>query len=296
MKKLTILFLFLLSQTETIFSQDSLSVYEKTVQMSRGPHKGFAVMIPQVSLKMISSDWKKYLKENSDGSIKEIDGEYFLARTVIENMGKDSMSVRTIFNDIGSKVELIAFYSLNDTDFIAMSSPQADAIKKFMNEFAIKEYKKVVSEELQQSEKLFDLKENELHRLEKDSEKAKDKISDNENDIAKLKQEISSGIREQETASTAIYRQTELLKTMVGSSELKTGEEKKLKQLQKEKEKLEKENEDRHKDIAKKEKQNTELTKIIELNQSENIPVKKAEIQKQKENVDAVKAKLNNIK
>jgi peptidoglycan hydrolase CwlO-like protein len=98
-----------------------------------------------------------------------------------------------------------------------------------------------------------------------------------------------------ETKSGEVDQQSETVKD-IDASDQKMDEEKKLKQMNKEKSKLAEEITSLKKNIDKNNMQIDDLQKKLELNTSINIPAKKLEIEGQKEVVSNLSKTLNSIR
>ena len=82
---------------------------------------GFSVKIPQTKLKDVVSYWKKNIHNKNKINVKEIDGEYYLAKTIIPELSKDSIIIYSVIKENSTDVEVVSFFSNNDIDFY--SSP-----------------------------------------------------------------------------------------------------------------------------------------------------------------------------
>ena len=121
------------------------------------------------------------------------------------------------------------------------------------------------------------------------------KIKNNERDINNLESEIKSNLNEQEINSKAIYHQQQIIATFLEKSDLKSQEEDKLKDLEKIKKKLVKQNNGFHNDIDDLEADNKSLKKKIAVNEDETIPLKKSDKDKQRLKIANVEVKLKGI-
>lgn len=282
----------------TVFAQDTLKVYEVKKTFSKGNHNGFSVKIPKAKLKEVISGWKKNINQENKISIKEIEGEYYLAKTIIPELSSDSIIIYTIIKPNPTYVELVSFVSGDDSIFYSFASHPSISlnISEFIRNFAANEFRKVVNDELKLEQKKLIALEEDIKKLERDNESYEKKIKSNERANERTQEEIKSNLQLQELKSASILQQQKILVTYLTQSEQKIDEEKKIKSLQKEKRKLEKDNESMHEDIDEKESDNKDLQKKIDKNNNEIIPAKIEEIKKQKEVIIIVETKLKGIR
>ena len=296
--KILVTLLCIFIQINTNHAQDTLKVEEVKKGFSKGYQNGFSAKIPNAKLKEVVSDWKKYIHQKNKVSIKEIDGEYFLAKTIIPELSTDSLMIYSLFIPNPTNVEIISFVSSDDINFYSFSSNStlSLSISEFIRNFAANEYRNVVTDEVSDEQKKLKKLEEDLQGLENENVRFEKKIKSNERANDRTKDEIKSNLQLQDLKSESILQQQKILATYLTQSEQKSNEEKKLKSLQKEKKKLESTNESLHKDIDDNESGNKELQKKIDKNNSDIIPAKEEEIKKQKEVISNLEQKLRGIR
>jgi low affinity Fe/Cu permease len=292
------LLLFVLTLTLAIAeAQDTLQVTEVQKTFSKGQHTGFSVYIPQAKQKDVTSDWKKYQREKNKSDYNEVKGEYILSKTIIPEISSDSIIVYSIVSAGTTQINLTAFVTGNDSVFYNSSiNPNISGkINTYIRNFAVHQYRKAVNDELTLEQKTLKSIEEDIESLEKDNEKMEKKIKNNERDINNLESEIKSNLNEQEINSKAIYHQQQVIATFLEKSDLKSQEEDKLKDLEKIKKKLVKQNNGFHNDIDDLEADNKSLKKKIAVNEDETIPLKKSDKDKQRLKIANVEVKLKGI-
>jgi DNA repair exonuclease SbcCD ATPase subunit len=290
---------FLLLAATSAFAQDSLVVNEIRDDMSTGIKPAYSVFIPGTQFKFVESSWKKKLKSGK-GEITEKKNEIILVKGLLADISSDTMTVVSRIepseeNKPGTNVTV--FFIASDSTFInSVQTPSIDKrAKTYLRAFAVEQYKNSVVNEISiEDRKLNEMKED-LRRLERENENCTKKINSKKNDNARLQEEISAGADQIETKSGEITLHEDALKD-ASKSDIKEEEEKKIKQLQKERNKLSEELESDKKSLEKNNSQIDDLQKKFELNKSTNIPHLKDEIEKQKEVVADLSKKLNSIK
>lgn len=278
-------------------AQDSLVVTEIQKEFSKGNHPAFTVRMPLVKVKDVKSDWKKYLQLKGNIKVKEDDGEYYLPKTIVKEISNDSIVVYFTIVDNEENVELTGFVGKNDSTFYSgnTNAQVSSDFQAFLRNFAVDQFRNAVKNELSLEQKKFQILEQNLIDLDQDNERFGNKIKANERIIERSEGEIKTNKELQELKSTTIMQQQKVLATYLNESDQRNVEEKKLKALQKEKKKLEKEDEGLHEEIESKEDENKNLKKQIDQNESENIPNKKKEIEKQKIFIQDVESKIKRI-
>ncbi len=295
--KLLLTLFFLLTQINNTLAQDSLKVTEINKTFSKGTQNGYCIKIPQTKIKNAISYWKKIINQKNKISVKEIDGEYILDKTKIPEISSDSIIIYSIFIENPTYVEIVSFVSGNDTDFYSTASnPNISSnFIIFIHKYAVSLYKNAVTTELSaEQKKLITLEEN-LKDIENENVQYGKKIKANERTNERIQEEIKSNLQLQELKSESILQQQKSIASYSNPSDQKSDEEKKLKAIQKEKKKLEKNNESLHSDIEDNENDNLNLQKTIDKNISEIIPAKQEEIKKQRELIAIVEKKLKGI-
>jgi hypothetical protein len=280
-----------------IFAQDSLVVTEETNSMSRGSQNGFSILIPQTKSKNVISDWKKFLREKNKSSYNEINNEYVLSMSVVPDISKDSILIYSVFSQVPAGTHLTSYFSSKDSTFYSSKSDAniSGRISSYLRNFAVAEYRKSVEEELEAEQKKLKNLQSDLTDLENSNDKMNRNIKENDRENERKKDDIKTNLSEQEAKTTAIVQEQQVIANFPETSDRYKEESKRLKALEKEKKKLQNDNEGMNKKIDSNESENKDLQKKIDFNLSDKIPSKKVEISKQELVVKAVQERLNNI-
>ena len=280
------------------FAQKEITVDETMKTMSKGSQNGYVTDIPQGKLKEVTSGWKKYVKRESKNNIEEANSEIIMRGTTIPNISTNPIYVYARLLETDQGVMLTAFFSDDDSVFIstAKSEEKSIAIKKFLKDFVIQQYKVAVYHEQDAEKKKLLKLEDDLDDLIKANEKANKRINEDERKIDKNKDEIAANRKEQEARAGEVANQKEVVRTLSTSpGEEKNLSEKKLKDLEKEKKKLEKKGENLHEDVEDLQSDIRQERRLIEKNEDAQ-KAKKEDISSQKDVIRGVEKKLNGIK
>ena len=288
----------LLLVSSIAFAQKEISVAAVNKKMSRGEQPGFQATIPGGKLKDIISAYKKQLEENTKVDAKEIGGELVSYGVVNKNFSPKPFTVFSKFLETPEGVDMTVFVTEDSVNFVSEKSDadKLTALKKSVHDFAVTQYKKIVS-------KKFELENDKLNQLKKDLANKMEDESDNIKDISKKQQEIENYTLKIESNKTAqvsiadqISRQQDALNEIsdkkssdyqVATKNLKNYKDEK-KSMEKETEKMGKKIGNNTGDIKELEYKNEDLRK-----QQEAI---KEKIAAQEEVVKAIEQELKGIK
>jgi hypothetical protein len=279
-------------------AQQKIKVEEVIREMSKGTNVGYEVLIPEVSLREIKSDFTRYIRKNNKSKTQEANAEIFIIGAVNKDISPDPFNIYAKIQYADEGVKITAFFTENDAIYFseALDKERSIAIKRYLKDFAITQYRDVVKSDLESQERkqknlegnLQDLIDSKL-RSERLISEAKRKIENNTRDIESLTKQISAKDDE-------IVKQKSMATTLNGSgTDEEKMSEKDLKNLESEKRKMDKDKESMARD-------NDKLKMKIEIEQS-NIDKslsqqveKNKEIEAQKNKVKEVQEKLDNIK
>lgn len=295
MKKL-LFALFLISNF--CIGQDTLKVEEMNRSFSLGNQNAFVIEIPQADLKKVQSNWKTYLKKQNKRTITDKNGEITLSKGPIQTVSSDSITVFSTLSAGETKVKLSVFLMMSDSSFLSSekNSEAASAASRLLRTFGINEYKNAVNDELLEEQNKLNTLQKKVTLLDEENEDIRKEIKDNERAIDRKKDEIKSNEQEQELKSNSIFEQKKRLNNYVGSDDQKSKEQKQLKQLEKEKSKLQDNKDSMLKKIDDLESENRANEKKIALNTDEKIPEAQKLVDQQKLVVKNVETKISNIK
>lgn len=277
--------------------QELLQVAEGTNSCSLGSQASYSVSIPQAKLKEVKSAWKKYVRQGTKKSAEEDGNEIILSQAVLPALGPDTFTVIARTEAADNGVQFTTFYHWNDSLFMSSSidGNQSEKIKSYVRTFALQQYKIAVEDQLSENQKTLKSLDNDLEELISSNEQSERKIKEHNRSIDQLKDEIKTTEKELELKSEEVIRQKMVVESFTGTPEARELEEKKLRELNKQKKKLIDRKENMHKDIDDYEKKIKDRERSIEKNKSELIPVKKDEITRQKEINKGIEEKLKGI-
>jgi peptidoglycan hydrolase CwlO-like protein len=288
----------LTSLMSPVQAQDSLQITESIETMSQGRQNGFQIIIPQNSAKDAESLWKKFMRDETKTSVKKEYNEMVLHTAVLKSLGSDVVSVYAAFKEADSRAMLSVFVSGADSVFISSATNESLAVstKLLVRNYAVYAYKEGVSQQLRsENKKLKDL-EDELKDLEKNISSSENQIKKNNREIGRQKDNIKTLQTQEEFTTTEVLKQKQLLTTFSGSPEARKIDEKKLRQLEKDKKKVGRSIEKANRKIDKLEDEIKSNEKAIDKNKNRSIPEKKAEIKSQKEVTSKIERLLDSIR
>lgn len=263
--------------------------------MSRGEQPGLKLYIPEVTPVNFVRDFEKAVKKRTKEKSKTEGDEFIISGTQLKAISDSPLNVYSIIAEQDSGTVATVFLE-DDSTFIshAQNAEKYEKAKVLLYDIGVDAYKKVVSDKLDEEKKKLRDMENDFGKLTRANEKAHANIKENEARILNTESDIEANLREQKAKDEQILNQ----KTHVAS--LGTKEEKKsaqsdLKELNKEKDRLRKDNVSMHRDIVKYRSNIEELEREIEKNLQEQALVKE-QIQEQTSYVWGLEGKLEGIK
>jgi peptidoglycan hydrolase CwlO-like protein len=266
--------------------------------MSQGKQPGFSVSIPGCDAKESEKLWKKYMDDETKSSVKKEYNEMVLHNAVLKSFGNDTLNVYASFLEAEGNSKMFAYFSGKDSVFISSSLNESHAAsaKLLVRNFAVYAYKAGVEEDLKAENKKLDKMKDDLKGLEKHIDQMSDQIKKKNREIDDLKKEITSFRKQEEFISEEITKQKQILTVFNGSAEAREVEEKRLKELEKDKKKTGRDIENANSKIDKNEKDIKNAEKSIEEHKDKLIPEKSSQISEQTEVVKQKEILLNNIR
>ena len=203
------LFLFSMS----VYAQKEITVTAVTRDMSRGQQPGYMVNIPEAKVADVKPSYKKRLDENTKADSKEINGELINYGVVNKNFSMSTFIVYAKMVETIDGVELTAFVSEDSLNFINESSApeKVAALKQSLHEFAVAEYKKVVTKQLNaENVKLNELKKTLDDQVSEENKNTKE-ISEKQREIDSYKAKIEESKADQAASTEQIGKQQQML-------------------------------------------------------------------------------------
>ena len=285
----------------TAFAQERVIVRQVTHKMSKGEQPGYGVNVPQAEFETVKKNWKKFLENDTRADAIEEGYEIVLKDAVKETLSPDTVNIYSMLLVNKGYIQLYAFFEIDEMFFKYSGDPgdiRSEKIHKRietdLRNFAVKQYKLAVEDELKIEENKLKQLESELKDIQKDTEShmkdiagAEEKIKKHEGEIILLeaeKEEYREQLEEKRLERTKI-RDKEELKTMKSI----------VKSIEKSKKKVEKNIEKERKKIISEEADIASYEAAIRANNMLE-EEKLNEIKQQQKAIDRIEDKLYNIK
>jgi hypothetical protein len=301
LKIMPYMMMFLLFIGMTAYSQDVFEVKNINAQMSKGMQTCYTVDIPRADLKTVQQAWIKKTQESNKVKVKETGQELVLSGVVKPELTNDSISIYSLLIQKDTMISLSVFIEIDriffspKEDKTDLASDKIDnSIKNYLRNFAVEQYRIVVSNELKDQQKVLKTMQDDLEDLVKDQENMEKENSSLENDIEEKEREVKELDQDIDAKRQDIVTHNTSMLTITGEVETKAAKEKQ-KELEKEKKDLEK-NRSRAKDDISSYKSKIEKNKKAIEESITDQEAKKQEIILQQDVITAVQAELNGIK
>jgi hypothetical protein len=254
--------------------------------------KYYSVDIPQVKLKDVANDWQQYTSKGNKGKSSYTNGTYMQTAAVNTNISPYPFTLYSMLTETTAGVRVTLW--LPDTR-ASINNNQDLAVKKYLHDFAVTAYRKVVETELKtEQNKLNDL-ERDMSRIITGDEKSNKTINTNERSNQRSEDAIVTNNSDIKASDKKISDQKDMVDYTAPDANATKGAQKTLDQMEKDKADLQKQNEAQNKHIDSRDKESRAADRNMETGQ-QNMQLKTATIEKQKEVVRAVQAKLNGIR
>ena len=301
MRAITLLILFILSGYFYSSAQSPIFIIEEKKQMSLGEQPAYIVDIPNADFKKVEKAWKKKIEEGTKIKSEKINNEIVILGAVLEEITSTPFNIYSKIYEIDTAVRLVNFFEI---DSVFLYHPEYGtheeeiylAVKNAIHDFAVKQYKYVVNEDLEDANKVLAALEKEYDGLVKEKEKFHKVIKENEQDIEKSNDiidecdgdiEIKKGEIEDQKKVVALFKK--------GDPDKKKQAETDLNNIRKEKKKLGKKKEKELKNIVEYESDIIEAERdIVNLEKEQELKV--AEIEAQKTVIVNIETHLGEIK
>ena len=282
----------------SMIAQVPINVVDTVGSFSKATANSYRVQIPEAKLKSIDKNWTSYLKSLSTGKVQNINGEYWATWVVYKNISTNPINIYSKLLENNQGVQLTAWFTANDSVYFSKTEniDQNTASEKFVRDFAITEYKRIVQGQLDAGKEVQQKLEDKLAKAIKGEEKKIKKISEDNRSIDRNLNAIKLNEREQATQSNLIASQKSLVEKETGedAERLKT-EQQRLTAYEKDMKKLVKTNEKLQSAIDKWHKNIRDSKRAMEQSRKDQEGLN-AQIEGQKSTVQKIQDKLNNIK
>lgn len=282
--------------TLALFAQKPVEVEDIKKNMSDGEHVGMSVLIHDATQEMVKKPWEDAIRGKSKSKAQTVGEEIQIIGTIIPLISNDSMNIYSLFTPSKDGIKLDVWFELKEHGYIDVSKEKFYLpAKKFLFDFAVKQYKEVVKQEIEVAEDELDDLDKDYKKLAKDHDKLLATVSDSKVKIENTKNEISTNESDQERQRSLIQAQKKkVYEAAKLSDDAKKQEEKNLKSLEKDLDKMVKENEKLHDKIVDYEADIREAEREIKENETSR-ELKTDEIEAHKKLIAKLKDKLEKV-
>lgn len=257
-----------------VYAQQPIHIYEDSIAYGNGKYPGVAVTIPETNYEKIQKEWKKELEAKTKSKIVIENGEWSIFGANIKDLSPTPVNIYSKLNNLDSLVELRVAVELKKDIFIENKSTEMLGLQNFLKEFSKNQYLETAGSQLKVEEDTL----RQLKRMLSDYEKAesnlKEDIRSSEKSIREEKDNISAFNAELETLELEIDNQNTQFSAMA-EGKVKDEKAKYIKELDKQKRKLENDIESSEKKIKKANKTIEDAEKEIPEKQSLQEEMKK---------------------
>ncbi len=280
-----------------VFAQQFVTVDAIPQTLINDTNVSFLVVIPQASYQDVEKNWLKYVAEGSKGRADEADGIYHQSGAFNGNLSAYPFNVHSKLMESSEGVRLTAWFTQNNAAFISHDSTSDShlAVKKYLRDFAVQEYREAVKCELKGEQDKLDEMDKELAALIENEEKSVKKINENERSNVRSNEAIVTTDSDIQSSTHKIYDQKEMVKNTASDPKATRGAKRTLKNMEGNKRNLQKKNEKQGSNIDARNKENRHEKRSM-VNSRKFQKTKTVEIEKQRQKVQEVQTKLDNIK
>lgn len=278
-------------------AQKEIVVDEAPRAMSRDTQFSYLVDIPQATLKITEKNWLNYVSADSKGAATFVNGEHLQTEVNNKNISSQPVNIYSKLIETTEGVRLTVWITEKNFSFIANNPNSIEdlAIQKFVRDFAVKEYKEAVQEELKTEQNKQKELEKNANNSSKDYEHSNTKISKDQRTILQSKDNISTNTADIARTTLKIEEQKKMVEKTAADPNANKGAKKTLHNLEQSKENLQKQNNQLNKKIEDAEKEiREEIKNASTVQQKETFQSPELEAQRLK--VYSIQTKLNNIK
>ncbi len=282
----------------TLFAQRKIVVEDVIREMSLGMQPGFEMTIPEVTFRGIESKLTKFMRQGSRGRVERGNGDLFITAVSDKNIHHEPFNLYVRHLEVQDGVRITAFYTPDDTTFFSgtVHAEVAMAIRNELREFGVARYREAVNGELHSQERILDDMEDELEAVIKESRQMEKTIKDSKRNIERRKEEIRDLKNRIGAKGDEIMVQHDIINSLRGTG----GEEekiskKRLRELEKEKKKMEKSVDRKSDDIGNLENKIDDARRAIDKNDKLEHE-HETKLKDQKNKVNGVKDKLDAIR
>ena len=283
-------------------AQKKIDIIQESATLSIGNQPTYQISIPDANLESVKKDWMKLIRQNTKSKIEETGSEMNITGTLIKEIYHEPFNIYSALIGTDSAAKLVAAFEIDSVFFSAdeankniQNEKTGNAIKNFIREFAVNQYKIAVQVQVDKEEKNLSKLNKEFESLSKQVESDRKDIKGNEQSIKNSQDAIATYEKDNERKITEINAKKEAIADIKDSPEMQKTAKEELKNLEKEKKSVENSLEKEQKNIVKYQTNIDELDRAVE-NNLKLIEEKKIEITNQETVVKQVTNTLNGIK
>jgi hypothetical protein len=265
-----------------------------TMDTQQGP---LSVLIPDAKLKNVQKDWERYAGAGSRGKASSAQGQYTQYGAINQNISPDPFNItaRLLATTDGVRVSIWLSDNNNFQNAKASAPDRNLALKKYLRDFAVAEYRQAVTDEKNNAMEKQKGIENELTKLIKEEEKSGKRIERDRASIHHTNDAITTSNLDIQSLTAKIESQKGMVDNNAADPNASKGARKTLKELEDQKKDLQKLNDKRGKEIMNwSDEIRADERAIADLKEREIS--KKVDIEKQKQVVQEIQTKLDSIK
>jgi len=280
-----------------LFGQKSIEVSGANFKFGQDEYSGVQVLIPEAERELVENMWIKEIEKRTKSKVSQAhQGEITIFGAFIKSIGEDPVNIYSQIIPRDSIVELNACIELKRNEFITeeLYESEFNELKIFMHNFGKEAYLDEVEEQVKAEENVLKELEKELKKLQSEKESLEKKISKNEHNITVSDDDIRIFDADIAVKNEEIARVKVRMGSVGDDAVLKETLESELKDLEKEKKKMQNDVKKEKKKIVGYESDidNIKL-EIPALVEQQNL--KMQEIEQQRTNVNLFENKLTTI-
>lgn len=280
-----------------LLGQQPIEVSSSSFRLGQDDYEGVQVWVPEAEFERVEEMWIKNLERGTKSKVSEAhQGEVTIFGAYLKSIGDDPVNIYSQIIQRDSLVEVNACVELKRSEFITeeLYESEFNQLKEHMHDFGKEVYVEVVSNQVKAEIKGLKELEQELKKLQNDKDKMEKSITKNQHDITIAEDAIRTHDADIGIKNEEIIRQKVSLSTTENPTR-KEAQEDKIKDLEKEKKKIQRSVQKEKKNIVGNES-NIDNTRIEIATIVEQQNQKMLEIERQRDRVDDFKAKLEIVK
>ena len=188
-------------------------VLEETRSMSTGSNPALTVVLPDADSKFVEAAWKEFMK--SYGKVTKVkSSKEFVSSDVqiLDIGGVNRLNVYSLAEETGDGSKMVVWFDMGSGFISSEAYPKEYvAAVKFLKDFSAKVKLDMVTQELEEQQKLLTKAENNLTKLQRENESYHRIIEDAKKRIAQAEQDIEKNLKDQELAHKEIEAQKEVV-------------------------------------------------------------------------------------